>query len=90
MISRTNDNFARLDPQMRRMAREAYRLFQQNPAHPGLRFKQVHSRRPIYSARVGSDYRAVGIKNSVPDGEDIIVWFWIGPHDDYEKLLKRL
>jgi hypothetical protein len=30
-------------------ARKAYRLFRDNPQHPSLQFKKVHSREPIYS-----------------------------------------
>jgi hypothetical protein len=70
---------------VQRRAREAYRLFQENPRHPGLQFKQVHPSRPIYSARVGLGYRAV----AVVDG-DTVVWFWIGTHADYDRLLQTL
>ena len=67
------------------LAREAYRLFQQNPSHPGLRFKKVHSDPPIYSARVGIGPRAVGVLAG-----DTVTWFWIGSHADYDKLLDQL
>jgi mRNA-degrading endonuclease RelE of RelBE toxin-antitoxin system len=77
--------FAKLPARVQRQAREAYRLFQQNPAHPGLHFKQVHRDPPIYSARVGISYRAVG----AVDG-DTVVWFWIGSHAAYSKLLQQL
>lgn len=70
---------------LQRQAREAYRTFRENPAHPSLRFRQVHPTRPIYSARVNLDYRALGVR----EGETI-VWFWIGNHDEYERLLGRL
>ena len=46
---------------------------------------QVHPTLPIYSARVSKSYRAVGMRN-----EDGIVWFWIGTHTDYDKLLSQL
>ena len=59
--------------------------FKQNPYHPNFHFKKVHTIRPIYSARINVDYRAVGIKEN---GE--IVWFWIGSHADYGKLLSQL
>src|ERR1700756_2318853 len=49
---------------------------------PSLRFKPVHPTRPIYSVRIGPMYRAVGILES-----DEIVWYWIGSHADYDKLL---
>lgn len=70
---------------MQDQARLAYRLFRDNPEHPSLRFKPVHSTRPIYSARVGLGYRALAVR----DGE-AVVWFWIGSHADYDQLLKRL
>lgn len=70
---------------MKAQARLAYRLFQQDPFHPSLRFKQVHSARPIFSARVGLAYRALAVR----DG-NAVIWFWIGSHADYDKLLGRL
>lgn len=89
MNSRTTRRFrellAALPPQVRRQAKEAYRLFQGNPAHPGLHFKQVHADPPIYSARVGIGYRAVAALNG-----DAIIWFWIGSHADYDRLLQQL
>lgn len=89
MNSRTTRRFrellAALPAQVRAQAREAYRLFQQNPHHPGLRFKQVHLEPPVYSARVGISYRAVGVL----DG-DTVVWYWIGSHADYDQLLALL
>jgi hypothetical protein len=77
--------FANLPEDIQRQAREAYRLFQANPSHPGLRFRQVHPTRPMYSARINRDYRAVGVRNN-----DTIIWFWIGSHDDYDRLLGRV
>jgi hypothetical protein len=71
--------------QVQRQAREAYRLFRQNAAHPGLHFKRVFSDPPMYSARVGIGYRAVGVL----DG-DIVTWFWIGSHVSYDQLLGSL
>jgi hypothetical protein len=82
---RFRELFAALPAHIQRQAREAYRIFQQNPAHPGLRFKQVHADPPIYSARVGISYRAVGAL----DGHTV-VWFWIGSHADYDQLLDQL
>jgi hypothetical protein len=74
--------FAALPAQVRRQAREAYQLFRRDPAHPGLHVKQVNPDPPTYSARVGIGYRAVGVL----DG-GTIVWFWIGSHADYDRLL---
>jgi len=89
LTSRTTERFrsayAELPEHIRRRARAAYRLFRDNPQHPSLRFKQIHATRPIYSARVGLGYRAL----AVLDG-DLAVWFWIGTHADYDRLLRSL
>jgi len=77
--------FASLPRHVQRQAMQAYRVFRRNSAHPGLRFKRVGADPPMYSARVGISYRAVGVL----DGETI-VWFWIGSHADYNKLLAEL
>jgi hypothetical protein len=63
---------------------EAYRQFEADPYQPSLRFKRVHPSVPLYSARVSKGYRAVGQR----DG-DVIVWFWIGTHAEYDALLER-
>lgn len=77
--------YRKLPKQIREQARKAYRLFRDNPQHPGLNFKRVDSAQPIYSARVSRGYRTVGI---IVD--DTIIWFWIGSHADYDKLLSTL
>ena len=77
--------FEKLPQQVRQQAREAYKRFSQNAYHPSLRFKRVHSTRPIYSVRISRDYRAVGTQEG-----DTIIWFWVGSHEDYSKLLSRL
>ncbi len=89
MISHITPDFRSLyrspPDSIRRQARQAYGLFARDPHHPSLRFRMVHPRRPIDSARVGIDYRAVGVK----DG-DAIDWFWIGSHSEYDHLLRQL
>jgi hypothetical protein len=89
MTSRTTRRFrealATLPAQVREQAQATYRLFRHNPHHPSLQFKPVHATQPIYSARIGLNYRAVGIVEA-----DQVVWFWIGSHADYDRLLTRL
>ena len=89
MTSRTTQRFRRafrkLPPNVQRQARAAYRLWKQDAFHPSLQFKQVHSREPIYSVRIGIGWRAVGVMSQ---GE--MVWFWIGSHADYDRLLSQL
>jgi len=74
-----------LPAHVRARARSSYRLFKDNPSHPSLQFKPVHPQLPIYSARIGLGHRAV----ATVDGDEV-VWFWIGTHPEYERLLKQL
>jgi hypothetical protein len=89
MTSRTTkrfrNGFRALPAEVRKQAAEAYRLFLDNPRHPSLQFKQVHAIEPVYSVRINRNYRAVGVLL----GQDML-WFWIGAHGEYEKLLRSL
>lgn len=84
------DALAETSPALQDRAAEAYRRWKSDPSHPGLQFKPVSSSKPIWSARVGRDYRAVALREPDASGEDVVLWFWFGPHDEYDQLLKRL
>lgn len=77
--------FGRLPPEVQAQARKAYRLFQDNPNHPGLRFKPIQASKPYFSVRITLGYRAVGIRD-----KDTIIWFWIGSHSNYDQLISQL
>jgi hypothetical protein len=62
--------------------KRAYRLFQSNPAHPGLQFKKLVGEDHIYSARIGLEYRALALMK-----KDRIVWYWIGSHSACDRLV---
>ena len=89
MNSRTTERFRkafqRLPPHVQRQARAAYRLWKQDPFHSSLQFKQIHSREPIYSVRIGLGWRALGIRS-----DDTVIWFWVGSHAEYDNLLSHL
>lgn len=75
--------YAALPPSARRQADAAYALFRSNPSHPSLHFKPIDPADPsIYSARVGRRYRVVGTRQA----DDLILWYWIGTHEDYNTL----
>lgn len=63
----------------------AYRRFKQNPWHPALRFKKIHDVRDVYCVRGSLGYRALWIV----EGEEVI-WFWIGSHAEYDRLVTKL
>ncbi|MGM0664699.1 MAG: hypothetical protein ACQET7_11010 [Thermodesulfobacteriota bacterium] len=89
MISRTTEGFWKyyrhLPAEIKKQARKAYVRFSDNPYSPSLHFKRIHSTRPIFSVRITKNYRAIGIQK-----QSGIIWFWIGSHADYDKLVKQL
>ena len=73
------ENFDRLAEDIQNIARKNYALLKVNPRHPSLQFKKLGK---FWSARVGLSHRALAIE----DGEGFL-WVWIGPHDEYERLI---
>ena len=69
-----------LPADIRDLADRNFEKLKRDPEHPSLHFKKVGR---FWSARVGKSWRALAVN----DGEDM-VWFWIGSHADYDKLLK--
>ena len=73
--------YAKLPEPQQSAARKAYRLWQRNPQHRSLHFKKAGR---IWSIRIDRGYRALGLLKN-----DTMHWFWIGPHDEYGRLLRR-
>ena len=69
-----------LDKSIKRRVQRVYKLWSQNPFHPSLHFKCINREEDVWSARITLGYRAIGIMD-----DDIVTWFWIGSHDDYER-----
>jgi mRNA-degrading endonuclease RelE of RelBE toxin-antitoxin system len=84
--SRTAPRFwtalSKLPDRVRRDVRAAYRQFTEDPRHPSLDFKLVNPKRRTYSVRIGIHYRALGLREG-----DEITWYWVGKHDEYERLI---
>lgn len=68
-----------LAPEIRQTADRAFARFKIDPRHPSLHFKKVGS---FWSARVGLRLRALAAETA-----DGYVWFWIGTHAEYDKLV---
>jgi len=68
-----------LPDEIRQLADKNFALLKANPRHPSLHFKQIGE---LWSARVGQNYRALGL-----DVEHGIYWIWIGTHADYDALV---
>ena len=79
------DLYDALPPAIQRQADKAYRQFADDPNYAGLNFKPVGGDPVWYSVRIGIGYRAVCVRAD----DESYVWFWIGTHADYDKLLKQ-
>lgn len=74
--------YQQLPKEVQELADKNYALLKINPHHSSLHFKKVGKRKQLWSVRVGDHYRALG--SDKPEG---VVWFWIGTHAEYDKLL---
>ena len=86
VTSHTNKQFRKLLQELpadvQKQARQAYSTWMRDPWHPSLRFKQIHATEPIYSVRVSMGWRTVGMRSG-----DTVIWYWIGSHADYDRLI---
>jgi hypothetical protein len=73
------DYYRSLPLDVQRLADRCYNLLKRDPRHPSLQLKKVGR---FWSVRVGIHYRAIALQ----EGEDL-VWFWIGHHSEYDKLI---
>ena len=73
--------YDRLPREVQDLADKNYTLLKTDPRHPSLHFKQIGGLR---SVRVGMHYRALGFNKS-----EGILWFWIGPHSEYDAILAQ-
>jgi len=62
------------------LARAKYALWRGDPFHPSLHFKEVVT--GLWSARITIQYHALARRPG-----DLIVWFWIGTHQEYDRLI---
>ncbi len=72
--------YEQLPENIRRLADKNYELLKADPRHPSLQLKKVGR---YWSVRVGDGYRALAV-----EAADGLIWFWIGSHADYDRLLR--
>ena len=78
--SRFWENYRSLDAEIRRLADGAFEILKVDARHPSLHLKKVGR---FWSVRVGLHYRALAVES-----EGDVVWFWIGHHGQYDRLIK--
>jgi hypothetical protein len=65
---------------VRQRADKAFQLLKADSRHPSLHLKRIGR---FWAVRVGLHHRALAVE--APDG---LIWFWIGTHAEYDRLLR--
>ena len=74
------ERYEELPAAIQELADKNYEILKFDPKHPSLHLKKAGK---YWSVRVGRKYRALGV-----DIEEGILWFWIGTHAAYDRLLE--
>ena len=74
--------YADLPEEVRKRAKEKYKLFKRDPFHPSLEFQ---AKGKVWTVAIGRGYRAIARRF----GNDLY-WVWIGSHETYNNLLGRM
>ncbi len=72
--------YERLPLSIQQLADKNFELLKDDADHPSLHLKKVGK---YWSVRVGRKYRALAV-----EVEEGLIWFWIGTHSEYDKLIK--
>jgi hypothetical protein len=67
--------FKKLPERIQTRSKQVYRQWKENPFAPNLQFKKIHPTKPVYSVRVSIHS---------------ILWFWIGSHEEYNKMISQV
>jgi hypothetical protein len=88
LTSKFSKLYDNLPPNAKAEADKAFKLWMANPSHPGLNFEKVDDEDNVWSARLDLGYRAI-CKKRKKSGETWYIWFWIGKHDEYLRLINK-
>jgi len=73
------ESYEKLPEEIRDLADRSFDLLKTNSQHPSLHLKKTGK---YWSVRVGRRYRALGV-----EVEEGLLWFWIGTHAEYDRLI---
>jgi hypothetical protein len=68
-----------LPERIQQLAVRTFDILKTDPRYPALHFKKIGR---YWSVRIGLHYRALAVE--VDEGP---LWFWIGSHADYDRLI---
>lgn len=72
--------YSRLPQHIRALADRNYAILKEDPRHPSLHLKKIGR---YWSVRTGLSHRALAV-----DVDDGVLWFWIGSHADYDRMIQ--
>ena len=75
------EHYHKLPPAIQDLADKNFDLLKKDLHHPSLHLKKVGR---FWSVRVGIKHRAIAVQV-----EETLIWFWIGNHAEYSKLLQQ-
>jgi hypothetical protein len=81
--ARFRNAYENLPDEIKKSAKKKYGLWKKDPNHISLKFKKISNTKKIFSIRITRGWRALGFRQN-----NTMIWFWIGSHSDYDKLLK--
>ena len=73
-------HYEKLPKTVQNLADKNFELLKKNHHHPSLHFKNTGR---FWSVRIGLNHRALAVER-----EKEFIWFWIGSHSTYDKLIK--
>jgi len=76
--------YYRLPAHVRQTADKNFALLKSDPRHPSLHLKKIGD---LWTVRAGLHHRAIGM--DFPSKEKRILWFWIGSHAEYDRLIRN-
>ena len=75
-------SYEKLPGHVRELADKKFALFTEEPFHPSLGLQQKGE---VWTVDIGRSYRAIAVRE-----ENDFHWFWIGSHEAYNQLLRKL
>jgi hypothetical protein len=72
--------FDALPVEVQQAARRQFGVWKRDPFHPSLHFKLIADN--LWSVRVTLGFRALARRRG-----ELVTWFWIGTHAEYDRLI---
>lgn len=81
--------FHKLNPEIQETAVHSFEKWKEDPNIVGFKPLMIADNE-VFSAQVGRKHRALAKKITTPTGEQGYLWFWIGSHEEYNNVIKKV